>query len=426
MIDTNYRIMSWNVRGLNAPTRRSAVREVAQANKISILNLQETKIEAWTSEMACDVGGNLLQGCVVLPAVGTRGGASIFWDKQIVDITDQIIASFSITAKVRIISTGHSFWMTTVYGPTDDQQKANFLSELAVVAPAAPEPWMLNDDFNMIYQARDKNNSNINRRMMGCFRRAIDLAGLKEVKCKNRRFTWSSEREDPTLCSIDKVFCNLACEDMHPNFVLMAASTSFSDHCPLVLANGVRPVTRARFRFENFWTVFPHFQETVQHAWERPVCHDCPFVRLKKKMERVVVDLTVWSKSVFGGAKLQFHIANEVIMRLDAALEARPLSPEELHLRKQLKLKVLGLAAIERARKKQASRISWLRAGDANSKFFHARVLSRRKKYYIHSIKHGDAIVTEPREKAKLAFDHFARGLGDTWHRSCTLNWDML
>ena len=162
MIDTNYRIMSWNVRGLNAPARRSAVREVAQANKISILNLQETKIEAWTSEMARARGGTLLQARAGPPVTGTRGRATIFWDKQIVDITDQIIASFSITAKVQIISTGHSFWMPTVYGPTDDQQKANFLSELAVVAPAAPEPWMLNGDFNMIYQARDKNNSNIN------------------------------------------------------------------------------------------------------------------------------------------------------------------------------------------------------------------------------------------------------------------------
>ena len=131
--------------------------------------------------MARDIGGNLLQGCVVLPVTGTRGGATIFWDKQIVDITDQIIASFSITAKVRIISTGHSFWMTTIYGPTDDQQKANFLSELAVVAPAAPEPWMLNDDFNMIYQARDKNNSNLNLRMMRRFRDTLNRSELKEI-----------------------------------------------------------------------------------------------------------------------------------------------------------------------------------------------------------------------------------------------------
>ena len=79
--------------------------------------------------------------------------------------------------------------MTTVYGPTDDAQKESFLSEIAGAAPPADEPWMINGDFNMIYQARDKSNSNINRRMIGKFRRAIDLAGLKEVKCKNRRFT---------------------------------------------------------------------------------------------------------------------------------------------------------------------------------------------------------------------------------------------
>ncbi|XP_020156914.1 uncharacterized protein [Aegilops tauschii subsp. strangulata] len=367
-------IMSWNVRGLNAPARRSAVREVAQTNNISILNLQETKLETWTLEMARDVGGSLLQGCVVLPAMGTRGGAAIFWDKQIVEITDQIVASFSITAKVKIISTGCSFWMTTVYGPTDDQQKANFLSELAAVAPPATEPWMLNGDFNMIYQARDKNNCNINRRMMGRFRRAIDLAGVKEVKCKNRRFTWSSEREDPTLCSIDKVFCNLACEDMHPSFVLMAASTSFSDHCPLVLANGVRPVTKARFRFENFWTVFPHFQETVQHAWERPIRHDCPFVRMKKKMERVAVDL----KQLKGLAR----------SRLPGFLGSAREMPTQ-----------------------------------SSSMPASSRVV---EKNYIHSIKKGDAIVMEPREKAQLAFDHFARGLSESLQQNCTLNWDLL
>ena len=49
MIDTNFRIMSWNVQGLNSPTKRSTVFVVSHVNRISILNLQETKIESWST-----------------------------------------------------------------------------------------------------------------------------------------------------------------------------------------------------------------------------------------------------------------------------------------------------------------------------------------------------------------------------------------
>ncbi|XP_073357834.1 uncharacterized protein [Aegilops tauschii subsp. strangulata] len=337
-----------------------------------------------------------------------------------------MIASFSITVRVEIIGSGEFFWMTSVYGPSEDEQKENFLTELASAAPPPSEPWMLNGDFNMIYQARDKNNGPINRRMMVRFRRAIDLAGVREVKCRNRRFTWSSERESPTLCSIDKTFCNLAWEDMFPDVMLTAASTSFSDHCPLLLANGAPPIRKARFRFEKIWPRFPHFQETVQHAWDRPVNHDCPFIRISRKLQRVAADLKIWSRSLFGGAKLQFHIANAVILQLDMAQEARNLTEQEWLLCKQLKLKVLGFAALERARKRQASRIMWLKSGDANSKFFHAKIRARRRKNYIHSIKVGNAEITEHHEKASAARDHFTESIGRLRQRSCTLNWEEL
>ena len=98
----------------------------------------------------------------------------------------------------------------------------------------------------------------------------------------------------------------------------------------------------------------------MQHAWHRPVNHDCPFVRVKKKLERTAADLKIWSRATFGRATMQFHIANEGIRLLDLAQESRRLSTAEINLRKQLKLKVLGLAAIERARRRQASRITWL------------------------------------------------------------------
>ena len=55
----------------------------------------------------------------------------------------------------------------------------------------------------MIYQERDKSNPNL-------FRKAIDQVGLKEVKCKNCRYTWSNERENPTLVKLDMVLYNPA------------------------------------------------------------------------------------------------------------------------------------------------------------------------------------------------------------------------
>lgn len=63
-------------------------------------------------------------------------------------------------------------------------------------------------------------------------------------------------------------------------------------------------------------------------------------------------------------------MALEVILRLDIVQEHRALTEDEHLLRSQLKLRAMGLAVIERARKNQASRITNLKLGDANTRFF--------------------------------------------------------
>ena len=113
-----------------------------------------------------------------------------------------------IMTKVDLLQASNSFWLTSVYGHVDATCHDAFLPEIAASAPPPSEPWLINGDFNMIYESRDKNNLNINRRVMGKFRAAIDAVGLKGMKCKNVCFTWSNERERPTLVSIDKFFCN--------------------------------------------------------------------------------------------------------------------------------------------------------------------------------------------------------------------------
>ena len=102
--------------------------------------------------------------------------------------------------------------------------------------------------------------------------------------------------------------------------MLMAASTACSDHCPLVLTDAAGPRRRKCFKFESFW---PRFADTVTAAWARPVAASCVIACLHVKFARTAKDLRIWSQSLFGDAKLQFHMACEVILRLDEAQERR-------------------------------------------------------------------------------------------------------
>jgi hypothetical protein len=56
-----------------------------------------------------------------------------------------------------------------VYDPTDDAEKSTFLDELHQFRSTHSELWLLAGDFNMIYQAADKNNGHLHRRLMGHF-----------------------------------------------------------------------------------------------------------------------------------------------------------------------------------------------------------------------------------------------------------------
>jgi hypothetical protein len=47
-------------------------------------------------------------------------------------------------------------------------------------------PWLVMGDYNLIIKAEDKNNANLNRAMMGRFRRLINDLGLHDVPLNGR------------------------------------------------------------------------------------------------------------------------------------------------------------------------------------------------------------------------------------------------
>jgi hypothetical protein len=66
-------------------------------------------------------------------------------------------------------------------------------------------------------------------------------------------------------------------------------------------------------------------------------------------------------------------MALEVILRLDLAQENRQLSPAESSLGNKPKQRIIGLAVVKRERRRQNSRLTTLKLGDANTRFFSSK-----------------------------------------------------
>lgn len=117
---------------------------------------------------------------------------------------------------------------------------------------------------------------------------------------------------------------------------------------------------------------------------------------------------------------------NLTLQNLERAQESRPLSTEEVDFKKYLKSKAVGIAAIQKARARQHSRLTWMRKGDTNTKFFHLHANMRKKKSFISTLNGESGIATTQESKSDLAHNHFSSLLGSPSIRTKAINWAEL
>ena len=428
MLENNLSILCWNVRGLNCPNRRATVHETIAASSCHLVCIQDSKLQNVDPFVATYLGGQRLKNFAQRPADGTKGGILLLWDESTVSVTDVQMGVYFLSASVALKNTSDpkTFKLTTVYGPTRSNNKDAFFLELSSQKPPPGTRWLVNGDFNQIYRARDKNRANVDRSRLVRFRNTLNACELKEIHLQNRRFTWSNEQNNPTLCKLDSFFCNANWDIKFVTHILHALSSSLSDHCHLLLANNSGPKRPKSFRFENHWIKMPGFQNVVNAACNEHSAHVEPFQRLFHKLKKTSQKLRKWSKTLFAQSKIQLHMALEVIIHLDLAQEQRVLSPDERDLQKRLKRKAIGLAVLEKAHKCQNSRITNLKEGDANTRYFHLRVNHRRRKNFIHCLKHNNGWVTEHGQKENIVHQHFTKIAKKGPPRNIDINWEIL
>jgi hypothetical protein len=115
-----------------------------------------------------------------------------------------------------------------------------------------------------------------------------------------------------------------------------------------------------------------------------------------------------------------------VISLLELAQESRVLSSDELEVISLLKKRLLGLATIERSMARQRSRLTWIKKGDVNMKYFQIMANNRKQKNYIAALSNGAEVITSHHEKHHLIFNHYQSHIGAYSQRSRLLNFSEL
>jgi hypothetical protein len=278
----------------------------------------------------------------------------------------------------------------------------------------------------MVCSAAEKSNGRVDRRMVNKFRHTLNSLALQDMPLQGRRFTWSNGQEEPIMARLDRVIFSEGWDDIFPISNLMALSSNISDHCPLLLSCSSNRPRSYKFRFEHFWTKLPGFLEVVKEAWDKEVPHQDPLCAFDAKLKQTAKELRKWGQSMQSKNSLLFQVANEVILRFDEAMETRQLSSDERKLRSFLKGRCLALASLERVRLRQRARIRDLQEGDANSKYFHLKANSRRRKNLVPVLSSGHRVASTIEDKLELARDHFQNIMGSVTNRSHLLNLDQL
>lgn len=178
----------WNVRGLNSPARRTAVRSLIGMHAVSVVCLQETKLSSVDSAVVSEICGATFSEFAFSPSDGASGGLLVAWTDAVAVTSVQCSTNF-ISLKCSNKITSDSWHLINVYGPQPPKEKISFLNDLQLLCMNSPDPLMLVGDFNLIAATADKSTSNINRGLINAFRNFMNRLELKDMYLHGRRYT---------------------------------------------------------------------------------------------------------------------------------------------------------------------------------------------------------------------------------------------
>ncbi|GAU21022.1 hypothetical protein TSUD_132340 [Trifolium subterraneum] len=239
------------------------------------------------------------------------------------------------------------------------------------------------------------------------FNSFIDDNSLVDLPLCGRKFTWckgdglSMSRIDRFLLT-EEWFLSLS------NCLQAALPRTLSDHCPISLYIdshnwGPRPI-----RLFKCWSEVPGYYDFVREKWKSFNVSGWSGFVLKEKLKQIKLALRDWHLNHTANIATKIQGTKLRMEELDLLAENRELDAMEEAEIRSLSVNLISFSKLQASMQWQKSRVNWLREGDANSKYFHGIMSSRRRHNSIVSLSVDGNTIDSVADVRKVVYDHFS------------------
>nr|XP_043629742.1 uncharacterized protein LOC122601029 [Erigeron canadensis] len=170
---------------------------------------------------------------------------------------------------------------------------------------------------------------------------------------------------------IDRILVSQCFLNDWPSAALTTLPRTLFDHRPLILITTKQDFGPILFRFFNSWLTKLGITEVITSCIESGHFYGKPDQILNAKFKALKSVLKASIHDQKTQENFQSSILNDQLAELDAIIDLREYTEDELSLWVEIKEKLLEFEKAKTQDYHQKSRAKWIKFGDENSSFFH-------------------------------------------------------